>query len=216
MTALAFLPIDINIGDIDEEKLLRWFYDHRLEGNDYWECKEARHIWAMISTCRQPKNWRLYDDEMWSNRRIEGINEGIIFHPGFEDEFPVLADCIRQLPFKQLTVSGMLYQLGEIPPHQDTQDPHCPTEPRRYTIYLTNPENNTFYFSKTKDSEKIYPTINKDYRCFVFNNTDVWHGASLTHRPKIILTMAGIIDNEKHEELLNRSLEKFKDQALYI
>ena len=52
--------------------------------------------------------------------------------------------------------------------------------------------------------------------CFAFNNNDVWHGATETHRPKIILTTAGIIDNEKHAALINRSLEKYKAEALYI
>ncbi len=213
---LTYLPIDIEIGDIDEQKLLQWFHDHKLLDTNYWEYKENRHTWAMISTCTQPKDWRRYDDEMWKNRRTAGANDGILFHPGFEEEFPTVANCIRQLPFKQLTVSGMLYQMGEIPVHQDANDPHCPTEPRRYIIYLTDPKFNTFYFSKEKGSEKIYPTIDNNYRCFAFNNGDVWHGASPTNREKIILTMAGIIDNEKHEALIKRSLEKFSNKALWI
>lgn len=47
----------------------------------------------------------------------------------------------------------MLYQLGPIPNHQDAHDPHNPAEPRRYTIYLTDPKHNTFYFSK-EETEK--------------------------------------------------------------
>ena len=214
MKHLAYLPIDIDVQWPDEDVLLQWFEDHKLLDDDYWELTSNRHAWAMTSTCKEPKDWRRFDKEMWENRRTDGVNEGVFFHPGFEETFPSLANCIRQLPFKQLTVSGMLYQLGPIPNHQDAHDPHNPLEPRRYTIYLTDPKHNTFYFSKEENGEKYYPTMQSP--CFAFNNNDVWHGATETHRPKIILTTAGIIDNEKHAALINRSLEKYKAEALYI
>lgn len=214
MKKLVYLPIDIDVEWPNEELLLKWFDEHKLLDTDYWEYAQGRHIWAMISTCKQPKDWRRYDGEMWANRREEGDNEGVLFHPGFEETFPSIANCIRQLPFKQLTVSGMLYQLGPIPDHQDTFDPRTPTEPRRYTIYLTDPAHNTFYFSKEKNGERHFPTMSRP--CFAFNNNDVWHGAAETHRPKIILTTAGIIDDEKHEALLKRSLEKYGSEAMYL
>lgn len=214
--SLAYLPIDIPMPILDEKKILDWFENHKLLDTDYWEYQQSRHTWAMISTCKEPKDWRKYDSTMWENRRVESENHGVLFHPGFEETFPELANCIKQLPFKQLTVSGMLYQMGEIPTHRDAVDPHYPTEPRRYTIYLTNPEHNTFYVSKDETSEKVLINVDPNYSCFVFNNTDVWHGALKNDRPKIILTTAGIIDNEKHQDLLARSLEKFKNQAIYL
>jgi hypothetical protein len=214
MKKLAYLPIDIQVDWPDEDKLLKWFEDHKLLDTDYWEYQQGRHVWAMISTCTPPADWRRYDSTMWENRRIEGTNQGVIFHPGFEETFPSLANCIRQLPFKQLTVSGMLYQLNEIPEHQDTHDTRLPTEPRRYTIYLTNPEHNTFYVSKEQGSHKYFPELVTP--CFAFNNSDCYHGATETHRPKIILTTAGIIDNAAHEELLARSLKKYGDKAIYL
>ena len=211
---LAYLPIDIEIDWPDEEKILDWFNAHKLLDTDYWEYQENRHAWAMVSTCKEPKDWRRFDPTMWNNRRTSGQNDGILFHPGFEDEFPSLANCIRQLPFKQLTVSGFLYQLGEIPPHQDTFDPNEPTEPRRYSIYLTDPKYNTFYVSKDNSSKKYYPELITP--CFTFNNSSCYHGAVATERPKIILTTAGIIDNDKHKKLLERSLEKYRDNTIWL
>jgi hypothetical protein len=214
MKKLVYLPIDIHVEWPDENKLLKWFNDHKLIDTDYWEYQQGRHTWAMISTCTTPKDWRRYDPTMWKNRRVEGENNGVIFHPGFEEEFPSLANCIRQLPFKQLTVSGMLYQMNEIPEHQDTEDPRLPTEPRRYTIYLTDPTHNTFYISKEPGGHKYFPELVTP--CFVFNNTDCYHGAVETRRPKIILTAAGIIDNLAHEDLLARSLKKYSNKAIYL
>lgn len=215
MKKLIYLPIDIDVEWPDEAVLVDWFHRHKLSDTDYWEYTSRRHTWAMISTCKEPTDWRRYDGDMWKNRREEGDNQGVLLHPGFKEAFPTIADCIKQLPFKQLTVSGMLYQMGEIPPHRDAHDVREPTEPRRYTIYLTDPKYNTFYFSKDESAEhKIYPKLVTP--CFAFNNTDVYHGAVATNRPKIILTAAGIIDNDRHEQLLERSLKKYKDYALYL
>jgi hypothetical protein len=213
--SLVYTPIDIPCHLPDEQKILKWFHSHCLIGDDYWEYKSGRHQWAMVSTSKDPVNWRHYDETMWNNRRVEqDIAPTIFTHPGFEDEFPELVSVIRQLPFKQLSVTGMLYQIGEIPLHNDTYDPHDPAEPRRYTIYLTDPKFNTFYFNI--NGEKVFPKINPDYCCFAFNNRDVQHGALKTDREKIILTAAGIIDDERHEKLLAQSIEKFKDYLIYL
>lgn len=212
---LVYTPIDIPCKLQDEQKILNWFHRHCLTSDDYWEYQSGRHKWAMVSTSKEPKDWRIYDKDMWENRRVkQDIVPDIFLHPGFEDEFPEIANVIKQLPFKQLSVTGMLYQIGDIPLHNDTQDPNNPTEPRRYTIYLTNPDHNTFYFDIK--GEKVFPKIHKDYCCFVFNNRDVQHGALKIDREKIILTAAGIIDDEKHEQLLTRSIEKFKDYLIYL
>lgn len=212
---LIYTPIDIPCKIPDEKKILEWFHNHCLIGDDYWEYKSGRHQWAMVSTSKEPVDWRKYDPNMWENRRVEQETKPEIhIHPGFEDEFPELANVIRNLPFKQLSVTGMLYQIGEIPLHNDTFDPHEPLEPRRYTIYLTNPDYNTFYFNV--NGEKVFPKINNDYCCFAFNNNDVKHGAVKMDREKIILTAAGIIDNERHEQLLKQSIEKFKEYLIYI
>lgn len=212
---LIYTPIDIPCSIPDEEKILKWFHGNCLIGDDYWEYKSGRHQWAMVSTSEQPKDWRRYDPEAWERRRVEqDASSDILVHPGFEDIFPGIVNTLKQLPFKQLSVSGFLYQLGEIPLHRDTHDPHEPTEPRRYTIYLTNPDYNTFYFDI--NGEKVFPKIHPEYCCFAFNNNDMLHGAIKTDREKIILTCAGIIDNDKHEELLKRSSEKFSEWQIHI
>jgi len=213
---LAYTPINIYCPIPDQALLLEWFHTHKLLDTDYWEYTEDRHVWAKVVTSTEPNHWRRYDKVEWDNRRVPIDNPGIFFHPGFEKTFPDIANCIRQLPFKQLSIGGMLYQLGEIPLHQDTYDIHEPSEPRRYTIYLTNPDENTFYLSKDESSEKIYIKINKEYGCFVFNNSQMLHGASPKLGEKIILTMAGIIDNDKHVALIEQSLLKFENERLYL
>jgi hypothetical protein len=212
---LIYTPIDIPCKIPDEEKVLKWFHNNHLLDTDYWEYSSGRHQWAMTSTSSPPKDWRRYDPEMWDNRRVDQKGPVVLFiNPSFELEFPEISNVLRQLPFKQLSVSGMLYQIGEIPLHSDTYDPREPTEPRRYTIYLTDPDYCTFYFDN--DGEKVVPKINKDYCCFAFNNNDIKHGAFKIDREKVIITCAGILDNDKHTELLSRSISKFKDELIYL
>ena len=49
-----------------------------------------------------------------------------------------------------------------------------------------------------------------------FNNNDVEHGADPTSRTKILLSFAGVLDNEKHQNLITRSIEKFADKVIRI
>ena len=119
---------------------------------------------------------------------------------------------MRELPFDQIGTSGFIMQIGTIPPHNDAE--YDMTEPRRYIIYATDPAYNTFHF--VHKGEKIWPQIDPKYRCFAFNNTDVEHAADPTNRTKILLSTVGIMNKEKHEALLKRSIEKFADKVIRI
>lgn len=213
---LAYTPIDIVIDVPDEQEIINWFEKHKVLDTDYWEYRANRHTWAIVACMKNLDDWRKIDFSLWDNRRDEIPNAGMYFHPGFEETFPSIASAIKQLPFKQLTYAGMILQMGEITPHQDTHDHNDPTEPRRYNIYLTDPAHNTFYISKDPKSERIKPQIDNTYRCFAFNNSKCWHGAEPTARPKLMIATTGIIDDTAHKELVARSIDKFKDKVLYI
>lgn len=213
---LAYTPIDIAIDISSEQEIIDWFENHKVLDTDYWEYQANRHTWAIVACMQDLDDWRKIDFNLWNNRRDQIPNAGVYFHPGFEETFPSIASAIKQLPFKQLTYAGMILQMGEISPHQDTHDQNNPTEPRRYNIYLTDPAHNTFYISKDPKSERIKPQFDNSYRCFAFNNSECWHGAEPTARPKLMIATTGIIDNEKHKALLERSLEKFPNKAIWI
>lgn len=214
MNAVIYTPIDIKFDVPDEQELLAWFDENQIT-DDYPEKKNGRHEWAVCACRGEPADWRSYKcwTENWfSNRNyVEGID--LVFNPSFEKQFPSIAEMIRQLPFIQLAGAAMLKQIGEIPAHMDTFDHHVPPEPSKYRAYLTDPQYNTFYLNKDKD--KIFPTIDNDYRLFCFNNVALTHGAVVNTAPKILLTMTGIMDVEKHKELLKRSIDKFSDKVLY-
>lgn len=213
---IAYTPIDIAIDIPSEQEIIDWFEQHKVADTDYWEYQSNRHTWAIVACMKDLDNWRQIDFRLWNNRRDTLPDPGLFFHPSFEETFPSIASAIRQLPFKQLTYAGMILQMGEIGAHQDTSDHNNPSEPRRYNIYLTDPAHNTFYLCKDQDSEKVKPQFDNVYRCFAFNNSECWHGAETTNRPKIMIATTGIIDDEAHKELVARSIDKFKDKVLYL
>lgn len=216
MKVLAYLPVDIPLDIPPEQDIIDWFESHKVADTDYWEYQANRHTWAIVAARKNLNDWRKIDFGLWDTRRDLQPNPELYFHPGFEEQFPSLANAIRQLPFKQITYAGMILQMGEIASHQDTYDENNPIEPRRYNIYLTDPAYNTFYMSKEENSERVFPQFDEKYRCFAFNNSEVWHGAEPTDRTKIMIAITGIVDDDANQKLVERSLEKFKDKALYL
>lgn len=106
--------------------------------------------------------------------------------------------------------------------------------PTRYMIYLTNPRYSTFYLTRkrqgvshwqvvapgitippafTESCRKTFPIWPTPLCCF--DNDEVLHGTVRTRRPRVVLNIYGIIDVEKHHELLKRSFEKYKDYVIY-
>lgn len=217
MSKVLYTPIDINFEMPAEADILDWFETHKLTDTTYSEYVNNRHIYCAVAIRGKPKDWYKFD--MWWTHWFENRNivEGaeLYFHPGFEERFPGLVSLIKQQPFEQIGGVAIIQQIGPIPVHRDTFDHHMPVEPRRYMTYLSDPKYNTFFLTNKDTGEKRFPTIDDQYRCFAFNNDDIFHGADWHGRPKLLLTTTGIIDHRKHEELLNRSIEKFKDKVIY-
>jgi hypothetical protein len=210
---IIYTPIDIEFEIPDEQEIVDWFNNHKIKEKDYWEYEQGRHEWCYVALRKEPKDWHTYEAWLdWSTERKPIKDAGLFFYPGFEERFPGLAKCVRELPFAQIGTSGFIMQIGEIPPHQDAA--YEITEPRRYIIYVTDPDYNTFYLEH--QGKRIFPEIDKKYRCFAFNNSDVQHGAVPTNRTKILLSTVGIMDETKHQELLERSIKKFADKVLRI
>jgi hypothetical protein len=120
------------------------------------------------------------------------------------------------LPFKQIAAAGMMYQIGETLAHFDTFDKNLPMEPRRYNMYMTDPAYNTFWLARDNTTEKFYPKVDRNYPIFAFNNWDIKHGTDAPTNLKIVVGIQGVIDNEKHEELIERSVSKHPDKAIWI
>jgi len=212
---ILYTPIDIEFEMPNEQEIIDWFNEHKIQDTDYWEYKQGRHTWCYVALRKEPSSWYTYDPWLdWANHRKPIDNPELVFHPGFEEKFPGLAKCVKELPFDQVGTSGFIMQMGEIPPHQDTITEYDPDEPRRYIIYVTEPEENTFYL--LHNHKKYYPQIDRKYRCFAFNNNNIEHGADSPKGTKILLSTVGILNRDKHKDLINRSIKKFSDKVIEV
>jgi hypothetical protein len=87
--------------------------------------------------------------------------------------------------------------------------------PERYNVLLSpHYEQDSFFICKEKHGEKHYPKILKDYPIYAFNNNETYHGADLVLDKRVILICGGILDEQKHVDLINRSAEKFNNYVI--
>jgi hypothetical protein len=216
---LLYVPIDIEVDLPPEEELRKFHSEHRIRDVDYHDIVTWRHAYTMVASKYPIDDWKAFPWDFYQNKQMwkdfsEEYNE-TKWCPAFVDAFPKLVDAIKQLPFKQLSFVGWMAQFGPYAPHVDSPDENDPTEPRRYNILLTDSKHNTFYFWDGEN--KIpQPTVDPKYPIFAFNNSDVKHATNPVTGFKIAVGIMGVIDEEKHVALIERSLTKFPDKAVWL
>lgn len=216
---LLYVPIDIEVDLPPEEELRKWHSEHRIIGVDYHDIVTWRHVYTAIASRYPLDDWRKFpwkfyqDKQAWKDQSDEYTE--LHWYPGFKEKFPSIVTMIEQLPFKQIAFTGWMHQFGPYAPHFDSSDNNDPLEPRRYNVLLTNTKHNTFYFWDGEN--KIpQPAVDPKYPVFAFNNTDMKHATNPVTGFKLAMGIMGVIDNEKHGALIERSLAKFPDKAIWV
>ena len=211
---ILYTPIDIKCTAPDETKVLDWFYKNRYPDNSFASYAGYWHDYAPVAARLDLKDWTEWEPSLkyWNEHKHYIPEDRIYFNPTFQEQFPELVECLNSLPFKQFGGILAVRQVSEIENHFDENVIREGIEPLRYSIYLTNPNVNTLYIEY--QGVKHYPTFNDEFRCFAFNNFDAEHGADVPLGEKIILFITGILDTEKHEELIMRSTNKFKETII--
>jgi hypothetical protein len=97
----------------------------------------------------------------------------------------------------------------------DDDDVNWPTSPERYNVLLTpHYGQNSFFLCKEIDGARTYPTMLKDYPIYAFSNRNAYHGADTVLDNRVIMICSGVIDEDKHQELIKRSVDKFKEYVI--
>jgi len=221
---IAYLPIDIDVQLPDEQKLLDFCQETRAK--DWNQNIDSMEHWNKIPVRGRLKGNEWYDVEKFKNclysRFIPNLGPSL-YANDIDKVFPEIPYMLDQLPFLEFSFVVMLMQREQVNTHMDAQQRDIivdPTEiaidiePRRYNVLMNKHESKSFYVSENKDSEKIYPNITKKQACFSICERYHWHGADYVEQNKIMLCVLGILDREKHRQLVNKSLKKYKDQAI--
>lgn len=224
---IACMPIDIDISLPDEQRILDYVNTYRIPGMlDYDTCRFEEWAVAPIMGPIPSKDWKDVSKvrNLMFNRQNPNYGGAIEYANDFDKLFPEVADMIKQIPILNPTCI-FLKQNKEASPHTDMHGAddvkpipelwNLSNEPRRYNIQMTKFDYQSFYVSKTKDSERIpYTHINKETPVYLFCEDHYYHGADYCGPDKINLCFAGILDWDKHVQLVQKSLKKHRDKAI--
>jgi hypothetical protein len=137
------------------------------------------------------------------------------YAPGVAELFPELIEILHSLPYKQIIGAALSLHTTDLPPHNDDVDVNLPTSPERYNVLLTpHYGQDSFFLCKEIDGDRTYPTILKDYPIYAFSNRNAYHGADTVLDDRVIMICSGVIDEDKHQALINRSADKFKEHVI--
>ena len=172
-----------------------------------------------------PKRFAYWDfkkitkKESKSNYAISEI-ESIIY-----EEYPDLIEWINLFPFKTIRNIKINAQIEDCPTHIDFRYENCKTdaskelwnnnsinEPCGYRTLISGSKTNMQY--AIHNGEKIYTTIPDDTDTFVLKSTTLPHGVDAEPGRKL-LYMHFEIDTSANEKLIQSSLEKYSDYAIY-
>jgi hypothetical protein len=215
---LIYAQIDVPITLPDPEDMKDFHFTHGVINKDYEDIIQNRHDYTVACSKYDVDDWRILPTAKYMDKKNwkEDSNDyKLNWNPDFVKRFPTLVNAILEAPFKEIAFAGWMRQINPYMLHQDSYDQQEPTEPRRYNILLTEPEHNTFYMEDGSGGE-VRPDSDKDYPMFAFNNVDVMHGTKPLTKFKLMMGIVGMVDEEQHMALLERSLAKFPNKAIWI
>lgn len=213
---IVYTPVDLKCSVPNYSDLLEYVEQHFITnlpstlGYTSKLCPLAAHY--------PVKNWRDANDVFRNNGTGYSLekNPALYFAPDVTKKFPELFNILFSLPYKQIYGVGLNLHTNPLPAHRDEIDLTGAMSPERYNVLLSpHYEMDSFFIATdTKESKKVYPKILEEYPVYAFNNKDVYHGADVVLNGRIILICDGILDHEKHRELIERSSKKFDEYVI--
>lgn len=127
----------------------------------------------------------------------------------------ITEQILDTFPFDKISKMYMWESVREIGPHRDeTWFYNCPTEFR--VMINDENENPTLYVADIEYGDINYIDINGlDTNSFCWSNGSQLHGSDFVGKRKHLIVINGIISYEKMVSLLDRSIEKYKNNLNY-
>jgi len=127
------------------------------------------------------------------------------------------------LPCKSILKLKLNVQIGPVATHLDidrnkwlddieTFNKWLSVEPAGYRVLISGAKENTLF--TVLNNKKVYPTIPEDTNTYVFHSSSFLHGVEDDPGRKLVY-MNLEIDETKHQKLLEDSLNKYRDYAIF-
>lgn len=199
---MYYTPIYLKTPLPDAKKLL-----------DFMAIKSKVHstkLWNYWTVRYKP--YQSYDDR-WE-KRYTNDNISAIWDEDFLSNFPECIDFLNTLPFKEITHINLLEQIKDVPLHKDYHKNESTYKDQMCYKWLLIPgELNSFFIERT-DNSILFVNPPPSYNCFVIPESKIRHGAIKKNKEKIIASIFGILDNERHSNLVKISMEKFNEHLV--
>ena len=206
LNEIKFLPIDLPRAHCDPEKIKK-----------YMDSESVRINYSWTEKVDQPWNHVIVRDPSFDHG---GVISGSRWRSDFYENFPEVVDSVESLPFQKISYVYLFEQCIEVKPHFDVvgKNFNAFLEPASYRINLLMETSTAFYICDN-DSCDVYshPRFPADSNIWTFSNKKYRHGSKLPEadKRKIILIIGkGILNKEKHLQLLSKSYEKYKNFVL--
>jgi hypothetical protein len=205
MNNIIFLPIDLPKLELNREKTLEYF-DARKERHQAWN-------WVNFKKTDQPIDpalLKIFPDLDEKLRAIPLLDYDTGSHFDFREQF--VNNRPHQDPIAKVLAGGDLWP---------TAYKNLVMRDVLETFYVlpnsTNPDIVQYDARPKEELNPVFPILPNTTDWFVLNNHLGYHGAFLAPKKyrKITMFIAGKLDSIKHLELLNRSIEKYKDYIIY-
>ena len=202
---IIFTPLDISRLDLDRQKIIE-FCDKRK-----------------------------YRDMDWMRTDIKKYSEPL--NEDFKSLFPNAELILRSLPFEDFDNSLHIHFYDQVVTNRPHQDPitklqnSCDLGPASYKNFVIRDKIDTFYLLPNSTNQDViqydnrpvtylnpvFPLMPDDTNWFAINNHKGYHGSFLAppEYRKITMFFVGPVNRNKHFELINRSIEKYKDYIIY-
>lgn len=205
---IVYTPIDIPLSVPDKDLLKDFIMKYHMTNLE--QTYGYTSLLASVITRNKVSNWKDANQIFADHTGNE-----LYYSPKAQEFFPELIEFVHKLPFKEIFGAVLNLHIKNLPSHRDEIMNLGSYSPERYNVLLTDHyDQDSFFISKGINSEKIYPTILKEYPAYAFNNNDIFHGADKVLDDRIILICAGELNNAEHTQLIKRSSEKFKDYVI--
>lgn len=219
--SIRWLALDIpkiEIEDIDEFKSI-W----KKESADVLRCKpDAAEPWTKEKhPLKESSSWNVASFKglhLYNNEIMSPISEGSFTAKLYTGDNKQLKRLLEQVydyfPIHTMFEVFIWQSTREIKPHRDRGHRwKCPTEFR----VMLHDENEipTLYVADIKDRDVHYIDCPEDTNSFCWSNGTQVHGSDYYDKKKWILCIKGAPHSINYDQLISRSIEKYKDKLNY-
>jgi len=175
----------------------------------------------VIPSLIMEKNWHFWNFCKITESQQSPYEKSFV-KDNIKKTYPELHDWFSLFPYKSIRNIKLNEQVKEVKPHIDFTKPELDpflyknnqdNEPCGYRVLLKGSRKNALYVMK--GNEKVYCNMPEETDVYVLGHTSTTHGV-LEDDNRLTFFIHLEIDEDRHDEILQRSLKKYKEYAIFL